>query len=366
MPMITPVQLCQQALRASATLVAGSSILLASSGPLIAAQPEMEMEVSEAEVTKVREMLRIFGVSSAPETKSGTFRLTTYNIENLFDSNDDPTLTGRNDDSEAAKPKHELVATAMAIREVNADILCIQEVESEEALIEYRDMYLADMGYDYVASIDAGNDRGIENSVLSRYPISKIKNWPLMPLGGVHPEKYGNRANWYAGEPIAFRRSPLMVDLQIPSTDEQDSWVMTVFVVHHKSGQYNSYWREAESVGVLKLIDEILESDPDRPIAILGDFNAKPDEKSVQTYLDAGFVDIFSDRPRSDEIMTHESNRRIDLILAHPNALSKMQTSSAFVYGTAARPDGVSWRDLETFEGYAADHYPVSVDISRD
>lgn len=366
MDITTFTQLPNKAFCASAIIIAACSVVLASSAATIAAQPDMEMQVSETEVAKVREMLRIYGISSAPKTQGDSFRLTTYNIENLFDSHDDPSLTGRNDDSEATKPKHELVATAMAIREVNADVLCIQEVESEAALIEYRDTYLADMGYDHVASIDAGNDRGIENSVLSRFPISQIKNWPLMPLGGVHPEKYGNKTNWYAGEPIVFRRSPLMVDLQIPSTNEQDSWIMTVFVVHHKSGQYNSYWREAESVGVLKLIDEVLKSDPDRPIVVLGDFNAQPQDKSVQTYLDAGFVDLFSDRPRSDEIMTHESNRRIDLILANPNALSKMDLANAFVYGTAARPEGVSWRDLETFEGYAADHYPVSVDISRD
>jgi len=33
------------------------------------------------------------------------------------------------------------------------------------------------------------------------------------------------------------------------------------------------------------------------------------------------------------------------------------------VLGTPARSAEVDWRDLETFEGYASDHYPVSVDV---
>lgn len=312
-----------------------------------------------------RSHLRKFGVDSAPATQAGSFRLTTYNIENLFDAHDDPSLTGRDDDAGETKPEHELIATAMAIHAVNADVLCFQEVESEQALLEYRDKYLADMGYDHVISIDAGNSRGIENSVLSRFPISNAKNWPNKKLGGVHPEKYGNSKNWYAGEPIAFRRSPLMVDVQIPGAEGEDDWTLTLFVLHHKSGFHNHYWREAEAKGTLKIINSVLESNPDRPIVLLGDYNALPSDESVKTYLNNGFVDIFADRTDSTEITTHESGRRIDLILANDHALSRMNLSGAFVYGTSARPEGTSYRDLETFEGYAADHYPVSVDLKK-
>ncbi len=337
--------------------------------PAFAMNPaETTQADSDAQIeqfSQTREMMRQYGVDKAPAKAEGAFRLTTYNIENLFDTHDDPSLTGRNDDADEAKPQHELVATAMAIRAVNADVLCFQEIESEAALIEYRDNYLSDMGYEFVISIDAGNDRGIENAVLSRFPITNAKNWPKKPLGGVHPEKYGTQKNWYAGEPIEFRRSPLMVDLEIPSADGSDSWSLTLFVMHHKSGRYNTYWREAEATGTLELINKVTKARPDRAIVVLGDFNAEVMDKSVQTYLDAGFVDIFVDRESSSEIITHESGRRIDLILANKAALEHMDTDSAFVYGTAARPEGTNWRDLETFDGYAADHYPVSVDMSR-
>ena len=319
-----------------------------------------------AKYEDIRVKMRRFGLESAPEKPEGTLRLTTYNIENLFDDHDDPALTGRNEDIDDTKPEHQLIATALAIRAVNPDILCIQEVESEAALTEYRDTYLADMGYDHLVSIDAGNERGIENAVLSRYPITSFKNWPLLPLGGVHPEKYGTQKNWYAGEPIVFRRSPLMVDVQIPTSDDADAWTLTLFVMHHKSGYHNAYWRQAEAKGTLELLKEVSDAHPDRPIVVLGDFNATPEDKSVRIYLDNGYTDLFGSRKDSPEIVTHDSGRRIDLILANDNALQHLDPDDAFVLGLTSRPEGTNWRDLPTFEGYASDHYPVSIDLTRD
>lgn len=350
-----------------------TSLLLLSltSIPSLAQSSDAKSDKSFADKNTIKEYegtrlaMRKYGIESAPATNESSFRLTTYNIENLFDAHDDPKLTGKNDDVDSAKPEHQLIATAMAIHAVNADVLCIEEVESELALLEYRDTYLADMGYDYVISIDAGNERGIENSVLSRYPITQTKNWPNKLLGGVHPEKYGKNKNWYAGEPIAFRRSPMMVDIEVPGAESEEQWTLTLFVMHHKSGFYNAYWREAEAKGTLELIQGVLKEHPDRPVVVLGDFNAEVSDESVQTYLKAGFVDIFADRTQDSSIISHESGRRIDLILANDAAIKRMDTKNAFVFGTAARPDGTSWRDLETFDGYASDHYPVSVDIKN-
>ncbi len=330
-------------------------------------EPAFADEATITQYESIRTTMRRFGLESAPPKPDHTFRLTTYNIENLFDAHDDPDLIGRNEDIDDTKPEEQLISSALAIRAVNPDVLCIQEVESESALLEYRDTYLADMGYDHVVSIDAGNERGIENAVLSRYPISNFKNWPLLPLGGVHPEKYGTQKNWYAGEPIVFRRSPLMVDIEIPTSDDDnaDTWTLTLFVMHHKSGRYNTYWREAETKGTLKLLDEVSQAHPERPIIVLGDFNATPKDTSVTLYLENGYTDLFGSRKDSREIITHESERRIDFILANDQALQRLNPQNAFVLGLASRPEGTNYRDLPSFPGYASDHYPVSIDINR-
>ncbi len=333
--------------------------------PSASTQSSPDQELLDT-IIRAEETMRRFGIAQAPAKAPGTFRLTAYNIENLFDDVDDPALTGRNEDIDDTKPEHQMIAAARAIRKLDSDVLCLQEVESYDAVIWFRDTYLADMGYDYVISLDAGNARGIENAVLSRFPLTDPQLWIGKELGGVHPEKYGRNKNFYAGEPVAFRRSPLKVDVQIPQMGDREAWTLTLFVVHHKSGRFSQYWREAEARMIVKLAHEVEAAHPERPVVILGDFNAQPSDESVKIYLRDGFYDIFAKSDWSNsELATHESSRRIDLILANSAAIGYLHEDTAFVLGTAARPAGVDWRSLDTFDGYAADHYPVSVDVSR-
>lgn len=333
----------------------------------IASEPEHDDAALIEMIELAEDSMRRYGIADAPKKTPEAFRLTTYNIENLFDDVDDPILSGRDEDIDDTKPHHQNLAVARAIREVDADVLCIQEVESREALDWFIQKYIPDMGYEHVISLDAGNSRGIENAVLSRYPLSNPELWIGKELGGVHPDNYGpNAKNFYAGEPVAFRRSPLKVDVEIPCEDESGStWTMTLFVVHHKSGRYSEYWREAEARTILELAHEVEKEHPERPIAILGDFNAQVSDESVKIYLKGGFNDLFANAKSNDKtIISHESNRRIDLILLNEAAKRRLVADSGFVLGTAARPQGVDWRSLDTFEGYAADHYPVSTELT--
>src|SRR5690606_36019900 len=153
-----------------------------------------------------------------------------------------------------------------------------------------------------------------------------------------------------------FHRSPVMVEIEVPAgaAGNEDAVVFTLFVVHHKSGQYSEYWREAESKGVLGLIGEYEKAAPGEPGSVLGDFNAEVTAPSVQNYLSNGFHDLFAQQAPGEgtpptEFTTHESERRIDLLLLNDTAWSKVVPGSGFVLGTASRPEGVSWRDLESF-----------------
>lgn len=352
-------------LRTLGVLALTASAAAARQAPTAQQPTDEQIRTIEAEIASMAS-LRRFGLAEAPVKAEGTLRLATYNVANLFDDADDPALSGDDDDAGETKPLHERVAVAGAIRAVDADVLALQEVESLEALLWFRDQFLAGMGYEHVAAIDAGDDRGIEQAVLSRLPISGFQNWPDHALGGVHPEKYGNQENFLAGQPLAFRRSPLRVDLQLPSPEARADAApatLTLFVVHHKSGRYSAYWREAEAAGVLAKIEEVTRSDPERPVVLLGDFNAETRDASVQTYLEAGFDDFFANRGSGPETISHESGRRIDLILANEAARAQLPAEQAFVLGTAARPEGVNWRDMPTFPGMASDHYPVVVDL---
>ena len=86
-------------------------------------------------------------------------RVCSYNVLNLFDPFDDPDLQGEYDDLAMATPRERCEAIAKAIRAVDADVLCLQEVEGEDALRWFRDEFLADQGYDHIVSRDVGYDR---------------------------------------------------------------------------------------------------------------------------------------------------------------------------------------------------------------
>ncbi len=320
------------------------------------AQPETRPRAADDDFIR-------FGLKEAPLKHAGAIRLATYNVENLFDDIDDPDLSGRNEDIDDAKPQTQLEGLSEAIHALDADILVVEELESKAVLTWFRDTYLSDMGYTSLASVDAGDARGIEQGVLSRYPIVSVTNWPHKPLGGTHPEKWGNSDNWHAGEPIEFHRSPLRVVVEIPSGDARP-YRLTLFAVHEKSGRYGDYWREAESRGLVEILKQTLEADPDANIAVLGDFNAQIDDESVRTLLDAGLTDVFAGQDlTTSATKTHESGRRIDLILVNDNLKAEVVPESAFVLGTPALPEGMDWRDPWRPEGYASDHFPVAVDI---
>ena len=91
-----------------------------------------------------------YGRKEPIQRPAKAIRLASYNVLNLFDAKDDPMLQGEFDDITMVTSENRCECLGKVIKELDADILCLQEVESEEALRWFRDTYLADMGYDYL------------------------------------------------------------------------------------------------------------------------------------------------------------------------------------------------------------------------
>ncbi|HBZ96444.1 MAG TPA: hypothetical protein DEO57_01200, partial [Phycisphaerales bacterium] len=223
------------------------------------------------------------------EDAQPTIRIASYNVLNLFDHEDDPSLEGEHDDLEMATPDGRCRSLAEVIRRVDADVLALQEVESEAALRWFRDTYLSDMGYDHLVSLDVGYYRGVENAVLSRYPLSNAEAEPNLPLQDVVRRGGGWAEPGDDDGTIVFQRTPLRVDVTGP-----DGYELTMFVVHHKSGRHK-YRRESEALKLVELVDRVESETPGRNIVILGDFNAAPWDRSMDVYKEAGFIDIGAD-----------------------------------------------------------------------
>ena len=307
-----------------------------------------------------------YGLRSAPVAAEGSIRIGSYNVLNYFDDVDDPALSGQWDDAALASRPDQLVALAKAIRELDADVLALEEVESHDALLRFRDQYLADMGYVHVASLDAGYYRGVEQSVLSRIPITKTFNWPGLSTSEVVRSGEGFQPVPEKPE-LAFQRSPLMVDLRT-----EEGYEFTLIVVHLKSGGLaHAYRREAEGLKLLEIVAERLDSDPECNVIVLGDFNAKSEYKSMELLIESGLADVMSHRisdPKDERFsrwVTHESGRVIDYILLNAGAARELVPESGFVLGTFYPGDSnhYNWRTDEKPKGHASDHYPIAIDL---
>lgn len=320
-----------------------------------AESPADQLAQSEAVFPEFLSSIRL-GDHTVPARTAGSVRIATYNVENLFDEVDDPALSGDVEDLDDTKPREHLDIVARSIVAGDADIIALQEIESREALQWFLDGWLADAGYDHVVSIDAGDGRGIENAIISRFPILESEVYPNMPLEGVHPPDASDR-RVKPGDPLVMRRGPLRAVINVNGFGP-----VTFFVVHHKSGGRRTvYWRGAEAAGVGKLVREYREASG-LPVVVLGDMNSTPQYETHEMYHKIlGLADLVADA--GNEQPTHASSRRIDMIYASPELAAHVVPGSGFALGTPIRAEGQDWRTTPDPEGWASDHFLVAADL---
>jgi endonuclease/exonuclease/phosphatase family metal-dependent hydrolase len=260
-----------------------------------------------------------------------------YNVENAFDVFDNPYA---DDHTMEPKPRWAWEALAAAIRSLDADVIGISEVENEHVLRAMAQELLPDMGYRYITSLPTNSGRGINLGVMSRRPILRVASYRFRELS-----LPGDQRRW------RFARDLLHVTIQ--ATDEHE---LDVIVVHFKSKRETSgdpqsaAWRLAEATEARRIIEGILEREPDRLLAIVGDFNDTPDSRTLATLKADGLLtDAHTELPPRQRItFLHEPFRStIDYILASPALAARLVPGSAIVP-----------TDPELLKG--SDHAPVA------
>jgi hypothetical protein len=151
-------------------------------------------------------------------------KIATFNCENLFARfkfNKDVDAEAAVRDGWDASRIHfnilndtEKRLTAEAIRETDADVLALQEVENLDTLKRFRNQFLGGQrAYPYVFAVDGHDPRLIDVAVLSKLPI-------------LHGRSYQHLR---AGRSPLFSRDCLEIDIEGPSGP------LTLFVNHFKS-----------------------------------------------------------------------------------------------------------------------------------
>lgn len=302
-------------------------------------------------------------------------RVATFNCENLFaryrfGEGVSPSAAGSEGWTieEQAYHKSSLETrklTALAIRELEADVVCLQEVENLTVLRTFRSRYLeGPRVYPYILVIDGPDPRHIDVAVLSRRPIVSARTWQHLRIGSKE----------------IFSRDCLEVDVA-PEQGE----LVTLYVNHLKSmmgGRGPTGARpRLQAEKVLEIVKGRFGDDPSQGRWIVcGDMNdyRGDDEEgkcAIEGLIDwSPCVDVVNERLEPAEQWTHyypkaDKYSQLDYLLVS-KALAEASPGKPEIMrkglpGRAERYAGERFDDVAYEDGpKASDHAPVVFDVA--
>lgn len=261
--------------------------------------------------------------------------IATFNVENLFDSEDDPL----HDDTvvSATALSAKIKEVGKALRRLDGDILALQEVETLD-LLERLNTQELNSRYVDIAFIVGNDIRGANVALLSRYPIIDIKSHVQETFKGVDDPQ-----NTYG-----FSRDCLEVTVE-PSAGR----TLKLLVNHFRAkvgGDSGEQQRYAQAKRVREIANAILSKNADANVAIVGDLNDTPSSRTLQI-LHAGtpeLYDVLDAVPQAQRYTTIFSGdkEQIDYILVSPGLKGDLISGSATI-------------DHDDIYSDTSDHFPV-------
>lgn len=295
-----------------------------------------------------------------------TVRVATWNVEHFVDAFDDPYVDHprENDPDPAIADRVDRFVTA--IQTMNADVVVLQEVESEAYVQRLAEARFPEMNYRFFASTESPTWY-MNVVVMSRFPLGVLHGFSdvVTPIVGQRTDDGARDAQSLTNHRL------FMVDVRVrPAT----SW--TVIGAHLKAGPgaRNAGWR----IGQIRFLHEHLadrlarrstgpSGDRSRmPMLVAGDLNATADSPEIRLLLNdparpapdslldgtsawaARFVDPLAGR----DTPTHPSDapeRQLDYLLPNDALSARLVDGSASV----VRPLGAEGQRR------TSDHLPV-------
>jgi predicted extracellular nuclease len=268
--------------------------------------------------------------------------IASFNLENLFDTLDDP-LT-QDSVLSATEYRRRLRKLALAIHSGLGEpaIIAVQEVENPEVLSDLTAMVEIDAGYDFIWQ-DGPDQRGIDVALLYRKDRAQVLEARQMQacttlVDGLGPD--GNRdvanpqnqttcdsdADGVLDGNRMFSRPPLLVHLEVYPVcglNPMDIWVI---VNHWKSRsedtddvQYTLPRRLEQAKFIAFQATELSRSVPEAKIIILGDLNDYPDSQPLLQLEQAGFGDLAAHIPSAQRYtyIYHGVSQVLDHVLVN-------------------------------------------------
>lgn len=278
--------------------------------------------------------------SIAPENE---LRVTSYNVENYLTM---PRHIGGKFLPNVGKPESEKAAVTRMIGTLHPDVLGLEEIGEASQLEDIqRRLRKSGMEYPYSEYLQ-GNDTTRHIALLSRFPIVERHSQGELPL-------------WVGGVTLHSPRGILDVTVE-PSP----GYRLRILCVHLKAklevAEYDeAALRNAESKELRRYVRDILRTDPETRLILMGDFNDTKNERSLwQITGKPDWPDSLHPLPLTDDRgelwteywSTADVYSRIDYILT----ARKLEPEIDMAHSGIARP---------AFWNEASDHCPVTLSL---
>jgi endonuclease/exonuclease/phosphatase family metal-dependent hydrolase len=265
--------------------------------------------------------LSLWAQSSSPEgfswpedysfPQKDTFTVLSWNVEHFVDMHDNPYINNSREDAPKAEEQAQKVKLLVkSIREANADIVVLQEFESAVYLKSIAETHLKDMGYLFFAGNESMNWY-MNVVVMSRYPL------------GI---SYGYRSIYslLPGQKDAQNQDKRQININSRLFSQEvllsPRQKILVTGVHLKAGRQAE--DEATRLGQLDMLQKHLaalqKSNKKMGMLLVGDFNALPDGKELQSITNKKALLPWTDPLAGQAVFSHpagQPNRRIDYLL---------------------------------------------------
>lgn len=201
--------------------------------------------------------------------------------------------------------------TARVIAEVNADVICLMEIEGRIELQKFHDEvlfkhFLHPAGkafYENILLIDGNDDRGIDVAIMSRLPVLGLRTHINEPPGHI------------GSTGATFSRDCLEVTIQLPNNKQ-----LLVLVNHLKSKRpspgdpQSNLRREKQAKRVAQLLDaHNLQTEF---IVVAGDLNDTPASKPLKPLLTKkDLYNVNENLPAADRFTFRQPKEQIDYLL---------------------------------------------------
>lgn len=279
-----------------------------------------------------------------------TLKLMTWNVENFVDEHDNPYISNyREDSTRASQEKIQLFA--QAIKNADADIVVLQEIEGAPYLKALANEHFPEMGYQFFADHESNN--WFQNvAIMSRVPLG-----PVVGYGTVHTPVEFNED----GEEKYQTQDYINTRMWSCAVWVNEHYQFHLTAAHLKAGrgERNEAMRLGQIAFLKSQLQRELEIDKKANLLLVGDLNSLPNSRELGA-LKTGKKRIALQDPLGSEVSTHPADkpeRRLDYILFNKNTADEIVEQSANVPLLLENAEAMRT---------VSDHLPVTIEILVD